>query len=265
MIPDIQIFAAVISVYQIMALVGVFVVGLYIIRAARRHGFDENLAIQVFLFAGIGVVLGGHIVYAITNYELVIYTMENLHEIDSLSAFFSRIYLIFGGSVFYGGLFGGLLASHIALKKTAKLDRRLFMRHAVPAIPLFHGIARIGCLLSGCCYGVECTPGIVYQYSRITDANGVSRFPVQAVEAILNIVLFLVLLKLGKNSKTRDALLQIYLVSYAIMRFSLEFLRGDALRGVYFGISTSQIISIITIVVIAILTLKEKHDKKLIA
>ena len=37
----------------------------------------------------------------------------------------------------------------------------------------------------------------------------------------------------------------VYLLSYAVIRFVLEYFRYDAERGVYFGLSTSQWISIV--------------------
>ena len=47
-----------------------------------------------------------------------------------------------------------------------------------------------------------------------------------------------------KNEKFKDKLLYVYLGGYAIIRFCMEFLRGDDFeRGVWFGISTSQWIS----------------------
>ncbi len=39
-------------------------------------------------------------------------------------------------------------------------------------------------------------------------------------------------------------LLAWYLALYAVIRFGTEWLRGDAVRGIYFGLSTSQWISI---------------------
>ncbi|MEE0999167.1 MAG: prolipoprotein diacylglyceryl transferase family protein, partial [Treponemataceae bacterium] len=40
----------------------------------------------------------------------------------------------------------------------------------------------------------------------------------------------------------------LYIVCYSILRFILEFYRGDSVRGLFGGISTSQIISIILFV-----------------
>ncbi|MBQ1715424.1 MAG: prolipoprotein diacylglyceryl transferase, partial [Firmicutes bacterium] len=46
--------------------------------------------------------------------------------------------------------------------------------------------------------------------------------------------------------------LDVYLLSYSILRFLLEFLRGDASRGIILGLSTSQWISIAVFLVILI-------------
>ena len=65
---------------------------------------------------------------------------------------------------------------------------------------------------------------------------------VQLVEAAWNLVLFLLLARLQRRG--RDRLLPLYLALYAPARFLLEFLRGDAYRGIFLGLSTSQWISL---------------------
>lgn len=59
-------------------------------------------------------------------------------------------------------------------------------------------------------------------------------------------VLFVVLLMIAKNGKCD--LLKIQLLSYAIFRFILEFYRGDDVRGFWFGVSTSQWISVLIVI-----------------
>lgn len=61
-------------------------------------------------------------------------------------------------------------------------------------------------------------------------------------EAAWNLVLFLLLARLQRRG--RDRLLPLYLALYAPARFLLEFLRGDAYRGIFLGLSTSQWISL---------------------
>ena len=107
---------------------------------------------------------------------------------------------IWGGSVFYGGLLGGILAGAVYLRrKGAALG--LWASLTAPAIPLFHVFGRVGCFLGGCCYGLPSAWGFVYRYSPVAEANGVSRFPVQLVEAAWNLVLFLLLARLQRQGQ----------------------------------------------------------------
>jgi len=50
---------------------------------------------------------------------------------------------------------------------------------------------------------------------------------------------------LTRTNRLRGRLLALYLLIYPVGRFFLEFLRGDDYRGFLFGLSTSQIISIL--------------------
>jgi len=240
MIQDFEILGRTFSFYQIVALVGILLMGYFVIKECRRRELDDNEVIVFFLIIGIGVVVGSHILYALTQ----IRHFPLLFKVGSFKEFFQTAYYIFGGSVFYGGLLGGILAGVIFLHKK-KLPFGDFADLAAPAAALFHAFGRLGCFFSGCCYGIECGFGVVYQYSAIPDANGVVRFPVQLCEACVELILFAVLWYFYRKKKYTGKLLQIYLMCYAVARFFLEFLRGDEYRGFLLGISTSQFISIL--------------------
>lgn len=60
-------------------------------------------------------------------------------------------------------------------------------------------------------------------------------------------MLFAVLLFCEKKQSKTDTL-QIYLVTYAIFRFCIEFFRGDAIRGFFLGFSTAQWVSLAIII-----------------
>ncbi len=218
----------------------------------------------LFLLAVIaGVFIGGHLLYALTNIRLFPYLFKKA----DFSLWISRVQYIFGGAVFYGGLFGGLAAGAIALK-IMRQDRSIYADIMAPIIPLFHGIARIGCFLAGCCYGIESEFGFCAHGNTIVpEVNDVTRFPVQLLEAGCNLFLVLVLLCLLKRSEKfpllRGKLLYVYLISYGAIRFFDEFLRGDEIRGFVGIFSTSQWISIISVTVSIILLIrsfiKDKH------
>ena len=226
--------------YQIMAILGIFAAGIYACRICKKTNHDDNEAIVFLLTISIGVLVGGSLLYLIVNIKDVILILNNV-SINSFRDFFNVFRILFGGSVFYGGLLGGILTAVIFIHK--KPHYRYLVDIAVPAIPLFHFFGRIGCFLGGCCYGIESACGFTMRHSLIAEANGVSRFPVQLLEALFNITLFVVLDYFRKKNMFGNKLIYVYLLSYSAGRFFIEYLRGDAHRGFLLIFSTSQIIS----------------------
>jgi len=93
------------------------------------------------------------------------------------------------------------------------------------------------------------------------EANGITRFPVQLLEAVFNFLLFLLLNYLFKIVQFKNKIIYIYLLIYATGRFFIEFLREDAYRGIWLYLSTSQIISILIIFFIIIMYYFDKKGK----
>ena len=62
----------------------------------------------------------------------------------------------------------------------------------------------------------------------------------------MNLMLFAVLAMLYRHAAPGRRMLGIYLSAYGVMRFALEFLRGDALRGIAI-LSTSQWIALVMV------------------
>lgn len=263
MLPNLIIFGREISTYMLCVLAGVFTAGIYVCRTAKKRGHDNNDYIVFMLISAIGVFIGGHIMYGITNIPFVIEVINNWSAL--ITSFWSVIKLfsiVFGGSVFYGGLLGGMAVGIIYGRKK-KLDLSEYSDICAPMVPLFHFFGRIGCFLGGCCYGIESPFGFtVHGNELVPTINDVQRFPVQLFEAGLNLALFFVLAHLLKKNKFKGGLFAIYLVIYSIIRFFDEFLRGDSYRGFLFGLSTSQIISIF-IFIGAVIFLIVRNKKKI--
>ena len=109
----------------------------------------------------------------------------------------------------------------------------------------FGGMVFYGGFLGGC-YGKPWQSGVQFPYNPLVpQLSEVPRFPVQLVEAGCNLVIFAVLLLLWSRRKTQEKLLFVYMLIYPPVRFTLEFFRGDSVRGFLWGLSTSQWISII--------------------
>lgn len=243
LIPTFELFGKTFGIYPVLALVGIFTAGIYACRQARKKGLDENDMIMVLLVSAVGVLLGGHLLYGLVNVLSAPGSAPNLLASDSPKAFFENAYILFGGSVFYGGLLGGIFAGALYVRKKG-FALPEWADLLAPAIPLFHFFGRIGCFLGGCCYGVPCSFGFTYTHNLIEQANGVSRFPIQLVEAAFNLALFFLLWTLQKKGKFQGKRLVLYLLGYSVGRFVFEFGRGDTYRGIWFGLSTSQYISV---------------------
>ena len=262
MFPVFELWGKTFSAYQITALVGIFVAGIYACCTAKKRGLDEDDMIVFGLVGAVGVLVGGHVLYGLTNPGRLITFFTNLWNFSSFQDFFNAVLLVFGGSVFYGGLLGGIFSAVIYARKK-QLPLPDFGDIAASAVPLFHFFGRVGCFLSGCCYGVESSFGLVYRHSLIPAANGVSRFPIQLAEACFNLLLFVLLYQLLKRRIWQGRLFFVYLQLYAAGRFCLEFGRGDTLRGIFFGLSTSQWISIPVLLASAVLFWKKGRSTPL--
>lgn len=236
MMPYIQI---IFPSYSVMASVGLFVSLCLIILRNKRFGYEFTHILQLFIVTGICLLLGGKILFIITKIPDMIQSRSLQYIIQTIAT---------SGIVFYGGLFGAF-AGTIMFARFKKMDVNRLFNFLVPGFLAFHIFGRIGCFFAGCCYGIEASWGI----AMASDPD-VLRVPVQLIEAFCDILILIGVLKYEKRmvqAQRNYSLIEIYLVSYAICRFALEFLRGDVIRGVWvLGLSTSQIISVAIIIVL---------------
>jgi len=237
MYPYISVFGHNIGTYGLCMVIGValaFVLSL-------RRGCSRGLLMEDLLIVG-AIALGFGMLGSNMLYVFVTYTPAQI--VGFLSAGDFRF--LGSGIVFYGGLIGGILGALIGIR-IAKCTFETVARAVVPHIPLAHAVGRLGCVLAGCCHGFSYDGPFALHYPRsvlgLSPEQGY--FPVQPLEAVLNVGIYLILSWCEKRTKQARNLLFAYLGLYAVSRFFLEMLRGDAIRGIWYALSTSQIISII--------------------
>lgn len=258
MLPTVEIFGRDMSMYAIFATVGILAAGFAFCRYVDKRGLDDNDAIIFMLIAAVGVLLGGHVLYTITNLD----KLYLLLEIKGFKDFISTLSYVSGGSVFYGGLIGGIFAGGIYIR-LKHLPKDIYLDGCAILAPMFHGFARIGCFFAGCCYGIESPFGFCAHGNELTGIGEVRRFPVQLLESLENFAIVILMLILLRKKKFSKYLFHLYLIIYAILRFINEFLRGDKIRGFIFGLSTSQFISIIIVVItVSLIIITVKKEKK---
>lgn len=122
-----------------------------------------------------------------------------------------------GGRTVLGGLLGGWFAVEFA-KRALGIRQPTGDGFALPlAIAL--GCGRLGCLAAGCCAGERCEAA----WWAATDAEGRSRVPVQAIEALFHGIAALTLAILVRRPRRRPGtLLAGYLTALALLRLLLE-------------------------------------------
>ena len=265
MFPSFEIFGKQIGMYGVMTVVGFavcFLVGSRLIKRFDINIYDFALTMVA---AGIGLLIFSSLVYGLTQIRLLIAAFSHIDRIG-LSGLWEIVKYCFGGIVFYGGFIGGAIGILIYTKfaKDVKDHRDHLLDIYAVLTPLFHAFGRIGCFLGGCCYGVESEFGFTVHNNTINPAiNDVNRFPIQLVESACNLLIFLFLLRLFKKSILESRLIYIYMLTYPVVRFITEFFRGDEIRGFFFGLSTSQWISIFLFVfALIILPVKTKRMKR---
>lgn len=236
MYPFLNIGGLRIPMYGLCIVFGIFCAAVLALGLQKRRGRSpENLMIT----AGCGILFG--MIGSKTMYLLVSCPFSELVRMLASGDLTS---LGNSGFVFYGGLLlgipGALLGTQLAKCPAGEVEGVLSL-----CVPLCHGFGRLGCFCAGCCYGapVESWPGVVYTHPVGGAPTGIPLFPVQLLEAGICWGIFGCLLAVYRKGR-EGWVLPLYLLSYSIARFALEYLRFDGVRCVWAGFSTSQFISI---------------------
>ncbi len=241
-------------------LAGIF----YVFRKAEAAGLKKEPLSDVIFYTVLCGMLGAKLFYAFT------YWQEFGTDLVSRAVYVLKSFKY--GFVFYGGLLCGAAAFYITARRR-KLDAPAVADLFAPALALGHAFGRIGCFLAGCCHGgpTACPISVTFT-DPASEVNplylGMPLHPAQLYEAGGNLAIFLLLnaalrrRRAGKLPAGAVALL--YAALYAVLRFSVEFLRGDDRGALHFGFSPAQLISVAVFAAAAALfiRIKNQHEKK---
>ncbi len=206
-------------------LLGVFVAS----KTAKRKGIDPDSLSGLFILLLVVGAAGGRLLHIFLN-------TWNYRDWKSV------LDLRDGGFSIHGVLLAGMItvAAYCRSQKTNAL--KLF-DVLVPSVALGQSIGRIGCLLSGCCYGIPTNGrwGVLTRY-----APGL-RHPYQIYESVANFLLFALLMKMSSKTSADGDLFLTYLSGYSIIRFFLEFFRAN--DTFILGLSYAQWLSAVVMVI----------------
>ena len=255
-----NIFGLSIDLYLICFLVGVIVCLIFTIFAMKKTGYSSTARDTIIMIGIFAIIIG----------LLSASLFQAIYNLAAGKGF------TFEGMTFIGGLIGGVIAfvglyflfvyainPHLKEKSFFKADMNkgiwYLLRIAPISITIAHGFGRIGCLFAGCCHGK-----VTDEWYGIWDAEvGAKTVPIPLYEAIflfvLSAVMIVLLFKI--DFKYNMAL---YLVSYGIWRFVIEYFRADYRGDFIPGLSPSQFWSIIMVIGgIAIFFLYRYFDPKI--
>jgi phosphatidylglycerol:prolipoprotein diacylglycerol transferase len=196
----------------------------------RKTGFDSSLASDLAFWLMVGGIIGARIAYVISNFDYYRSAPQYIFRVDQ------------GGLIFYGGLIGGILAFYI-LAKWRHLKVIDLADFAITAVPLGHAFGRIGCFLNSCCGGAEVVAPSIFTL-------GLTHYPVQLYEALFNFGIYglLTWYFICRRGTKHGSVAALYLMTYPVCRFLLEFIRGDERMRVG-GLDIAQLVSLILLLI----------------
>lgn len=240
--PDICLLNLCIPLYPFCVATGFLIGTIVATFLGKKNNISENQVFVLICFVEVGVIIGGKILFLLVN-------INNIHKIIEAFGFIALFTKT--GFVFYGGLIGGLLLFFIG-NRVLKLKITKTLPLIITVTPLIHAFGRLGCFCAGCCYGKE------WNKTFGGFINGEFRFPVQLLESFANLILFFILLSVFIYiSNFQIFIIPIYFIGYGIIRLITESFRGDITRGQIGFLSISSWLSILSITVGIIYTIKE--------
>ena len=124
-----------------------------------------------------------------------------------------------GGRTIIGALFGGFVGVELA-KKAVGITIATGDPYAI-GLPLGQALGRVGCFIGGCCYGQPLDEG------HPLHSLGLVTHPAQLYEGALDLAVAVTLFAIRKQPRAPGLLFRYYLLSYAAIRFVMDFFRGD--------------------------------------
>lgn len=209
-----------IRAYGVFVGLGFLVAGVVRHVEVRRLGYERTPG---HTFVGAGALLGAMIGSKV-GMVLFAADMHGLWE--------AALSLDFTGKTVVGGIGGAYLGVEIT-------KRLVGVRHSTGdafavSVPLAQAFGRVGCFLNGCCPGIALSGPL---------AIG-GRFPQQLAETALDLGLAALLWSIRLAPRPQGWLFRYYLAGYAVIRFGLEFVRGDT--GPRFGLTLVQWVCLAT-------------------
>ena len=227
---------------------GFFIAWQVLSRLCRSSGRQPEAFSNLVVYLLVGGVLGSRVAYVIEHWSVEFAA----HPFDVVKVWQ-------GGLMFYGGLILDIAVFFAWC--FARREKMLEVSDLLTAvIPIGHAFGRVGCFFYGCCYGRQSDAAWAVAFPRGSPAwheqaqaglvqwsaaASLPVLPTQLVEAFALLALFAVMLVAYRrfHAALPGFSTGCYLSGYAVVRFCMEFFRGDP-RAAVGGLSIGQTLSL---------------------
>ncbi len=206
-------------------------------KRALRLGLSEPQASNLLFLLFFSGVAGARVYFVIWNWNS--FFADNLREI---------VMIQHGGLVF----FGGFLAACATLVIWTKYQKKPLAQVAdalSPSLALGQAFGRLGCFMNGCCYGKPCDYFWAVRPEAPPEVAGMPIHPTQIYEfvGLLDIVLTLIVIE--RIARYPGQVAWSYCILYSMLRFFVEFWRGDVPHDILRHFTLAQVVSALIFVV----------------
>ena len=206
-----------------------FIIGIFLaMKESKRIGENPERILDISLYVILGALIGGRLGYVIFYLD---YYLKNPIKI---------LYFRQGGLAFLGGFILAFILGSWYVRRN-KLSFWKYTDIAAPSLAIGIGIARIGCFLNGCCFGLisenfglkfpslNMPPVYLQQLKDGLIASGspftLPVIPTQLYSSLYGFSIFLILMWIKKYKKYDGFIFLNFLVLYSVSRFIIEFFR----------------------------------------
>ena len=243
-----------IAFYGVIIAIGMLVGVSFILKEAKRVGYDEDKFLDICIITIIVGVIGARLYYVIFAWD---YYKDNLLSIFNIRQ---------GGLAIYGGVLAGI-ACVAVLSKLRKHNFLQVMDVCIFGVVIGQIFGRWGNFFNREVFGQytdglfamllplnsirsynDVTPEMLTNLVQINGVDYISVHPTFLYESLWNLGLLIIMLLMRKKKKFEGQMFFTYLLGYGAGRFWIEGIRTDQLKLWGTGLPVSQVVAAIMVV-----------------
>src|SRR3990172_2410234 len=199
-------------------------------REGRRRGLDAEAISTLGLWGILGGIVGARLFHLIDNWPAYAANPSAIFALQN------------GGLAIWGGIVGGAVAGGLYARRRG-LPLGAMADIAAPALIFGQAIGRVGCIVNGDSLGAPTALpwGFVYTNPAAKGPQlGVAFQPTPLYEMLGDLLILAALWKLRTRLRVPGQLFLLYIVLYAVNKFTVSLLRQEVV--LIFGLQEAQLI-----------------------